>query len=117
MSTRKGTVQFLEDIISSSVEIIKEKLLSDPEKEKQIEDKEATALNLAVSTLIISDFVEKRIKGYTFNIEQRADCEAVSGAYLQYAHCRLKSIEDKNQNISLSDISDINLDLINTKEI
>ncbi|KAI5168353.1 arginyl-tRNA synthetase [Pancytospora epiphaga] len=97
MSTRNGQVHFLEDVITNSAAVIKEKLLTD---DKGIEDKDSTALILAVSTLLIADFGAKRIKGYTFDIEQRANCEAGSGAYLQYAHCRLLSIEAKNAGLS-----------------
>ncbi|KAI4290769.1 arginyl-tRNA synthetase [Pancytospora philotis] len=111
MSTRNGQVHFLEDIIATSADVIKQKLLDDA---KDIEDKDRTALILAVSTLIIADFGAKRIKGYTFNIEQRANCEAGSGAYLQYAHCRLLSIENRNTEVSTAAPD---LALINTPEV
>lgn len=117
MSTRNGQVHFLEDVITSSAEVVNEKILSDPAREIKIEDKDETAINLAVSTLLIADFGAKRIKGYTFDIEQRATCESGSGAYLQYAQCRLKSIETKNTDIDLSDISSIDFDHVNTEEV
>lgn len=117
MSTRNGQVHFLEDVIESSADAVTKNILSDPAKEHQIENKKETATNLAVSTLLIADFSAKRIKGYTFDIEQRANCENGSGAYLQYAHCRLKSIETKNSGIDISDIRSINFDLINNDEV
>lgn len=111
MSTRNGQVHFLEDVITTSAEVIRDQLLANA---KDITDKYATAMTLAVSTLLIADFGAKRIKGYTFNIEQRANCEAGSGAYLQYAHCRLLSIESKNSEINTHDAD---YSLVNTAEV
>lgn len=94
MSTRGGTVHFIDDIIQTSSDAIKTRLLAN----KDIEDTDinTTAKVLAISTLLIADFSAKRIKGYEFNFDDRANCEKGSGAYLQYAHCRLVSIEEHN---------------------
>lgn len=115
MSTRRGTVHFLEDIIQSSAEAIKSKLLV--KNGINCEDQESTANTLAVSTLLVADFSAKRIKGYTFDFEQRANCEKGSGAYLQYAHCRLRSIETMNSEFSVSDVSNIDFSLIDFEDI
>lgn len=115
MSTRRGTVHFLEDVIESSSSAIKERLLSN--KDVCVEDQDRTALILAISTLLVADFGAKRIKGYTFNAEQRANCEKGSGAYLQYAHCRLNSIEETNCTIDMVDISDVDFGLIDIPEV
>lgn len=105
MSTRNGTAHFLEDIIESSAEVIDNKLLSG----RDISDRLGTARNLALTTLLIADFTAKRGKGYTFNIEQRANCEAGSGAYLQYAHVRLLSIERHNSDVLVDPDVDLHL--------
>lgn len=117
MSTRNGQVHFLEDVITTSARIVKENILSNPDKEIKIENQEETALNLAVSTLLIADFGAKRIKGYTFDIEKPANCENGSGAYLQYAHCRLKSIETKNSDLDLTDLSLIDFECLNQTDV
>lgn len=106
MSTRNGQVHFLEEVIERSARAVNENILSRPDKKVQLSNKEEVATNLAVSTLIVADFSAKRIKGYTFDIESRANCEKGSGAYLQYAHCRLKSIESVNSELDLSNVSD-----------
>lgn len=115
MSTRKGTVHFLEDIIESSAEAIKSKLLDN--KDIPCEDRDSTANNLAISTLLVADFSAKRTKGYTFDFNQRATCEKGSGAYLQYAHCRLHSIEEINSDLNNYDISSINFDIIDVADV
>ncbi|KAI5150335.1 arginyl-tRNA synthetase [Enteropsectra breve] len=117
MSTRNGTAHFLEEIIENSADVIKKTILSDSSKEAQIKDKDATALNLAITTLLTADFGAKRIKGYVFDIDKRANCESGSGAYLQYAHCRLLSIEQKNAEINMEDLDDIKFDALNNAEI
>lgn len=115
MSTRSGTVHLIEDIIESSSNAIRERLLSN--KDICDKDRDETALVLAISTLLVADFGAKRIKGYTFSAEQRANCEKGSGAYLQYAHCRLNSIEEINNSIDMADISDVDFSLIDFPEI
>lgn len=112
MSTRRGNVHFLEDVIETSAEAVKERLLKGSNDE--ITDMEATAENLAISTLLISDFGAKRDIGYTFDIEKRANCDAGSGAYFQYCHCRLLSIEEKNSNFITDDPD---LDLVESDDV
>lgn len=110
MSTRNGNVSLIEDIIETSAIAIKSKVLarerlSNTEMD-EIDESEInkTAHILAISTLLIADFEAKRIKGYTFDADQRANCEKGSGAYLQYAHCRLLSIEKVNESLDLSNV-------------
>lgn len=115
MSTRGGTVHFIEDIIQASSEAVKTRLLAN--KGISPEDVDNVAAILAVSTLLIADFSAKRIKGYTFDFEKRANCESGSGAYLQYAHCRLRSIEEHNSASVVSDVSGIDFSVIDTPEV
>lgn len=115
MSTREGTVHFLEDIIQTSSQAIKTRLLSNADV--GCEDVEKTAKVLAISTLLIADFSAKRIKGYAFDFEQRANCEKGSGAYIQYTHCRLCSIEEHNSSSLVDDLSKIDFSVIDTPEV
>ncbi|ELA42340.1 arginine-tRNA ligase [Vittaforma corneae ATCC 50505] len=115
MSTRGGTVHFLEDIIQTSSEAIKARLLVN--EDMNSEDIEKTAKILAISTLLVADFSAKRIKGYAFDFEKRANCEKGSGAYLQYAHCRLHSIEKNNSSSMADDLSSIDFSVIDVPEI
>lgn len=118
MSTRKGNVFLLEDIIEASCNAIKSRVLSREMSDTRICDEslqqnvDKTAYILAISTLLVADFEAKRIKGYTFDADQRANCDKGSGAYLQYAHCRLLGIERMNSSIDLSIPESINLSLI-----
>lgn len=112
MSTRKGTVKFLEDIIDIATDVMKKEINVNQEKAAMIEDIDFTALQLAVSTLVIMDFSAKRIKGYEFDVEKRAKNVNGTGPYFQYAHCRLNSIEERNKNIIIKDVNEINFEHI-----
>jgi len=116
MSTRKGQVHFLEDVLDMATQIAKDKLLSDPKKQDAIKDKDRTALILAVTTLLVSDFSATRVMDYTFDIEKKTTSEKGSGAYLQYAHCRLKSIEENNASLDLTDLESIDYSVISDDE-
>lgn len=117
MSTRRGKVEFLEGIIDDATEVMRKEMLLNEEKASKIEDIDKTAETLAISTLLVMDFSAKRVKGYEFDVEKRAKNVSGTGPYLQYAHCRLRSIEDKNQHIDYSDIDSIDFGLINTPEV
>lgn len=99
MSTRKGTVVFLEDIINEAKSVMLEKMKRNIEKFNLIGDVDKTCEILAVSAIIVQDFSAKRIKNYTFDINQCTEINGFTGPYLQYCHCRLKSIEEKNLNL------------------
>lgn len=99
MSTRKGTVVFLEDIITEAKEVMLNKMKDNKEKFEQIKNVDETCEVLALSALIIQDFSAKRIKNYDFNMERNTETNGFTGPYLQYMHCRLNSLEDKNKNL------------------
>ncbi|KRH95190.1 Arginyl-tRNA synthetase [Pseudoloma neurophilia] len=99
-STRKGNLVFLEDIINEAKDAMHETMKENVEKYSKIEDSDNTALQLAVSALIIQDLSAKRIKDYNFDIKRYTSYEGHTGPYLQYTHCRLVSIQKKNENIT-----------------
>lgn len=99
MSTRKGTVVFLEDIINEAKEVMLEKMKKNVEKYEKIKNVDETCQILALSALIVQDFSAKRIKNYDFNMERNTETNGFTGPYLQYMHCRLISIEDKNKDL------------------
>lgn len=107
MSTRKGEVVFLEDVINKTKEVMKQKIIENNEKNKEkreeITNIDETALQLAISGLIIQDFSAKRHKDYTFNMDRCTNITGETGPYLQYTHCRLYNIQLKNSHITFSD--------------
>ena len=60
MSTRKGTVVFVEDIIREAVTCMHEQMQKNEEKYKAIEDPEETSLNIGITGVKIQDMQAKR---------------------------------------------------------
>ncbi|RKF82707.1 Arginine--tRNA ligase, cytoplasmic [Golovinomyces cichoracearum] len=95
MSTRKGTVKFLDDILRDVGEKMHEVMQKNQTKYEQIEDPLATADILGISSVMVQDMSGKRINNYEFNMETMTSFEGDTGPYLQYAHARLCSITRK----------------------
>ncbi|TBU01510.1 arginine--tRNA ligase [Hamiltosporidium tvaerminnensis] len=117
MSTRKGTVVFLEDIIDEAKAAMYEAMQRNQEKFLKIENPEFTTNTLAVSAIIIQDFSAKRVKNYKFDMTRNTTTEGETGPYLQYTHCRLVSIENKNKNLNFKDLTEIDFDLIKEESV
>ncbi|OLY84439.1 Arginine-tRNA ligase, cytoplasmic [Smittium mucronatum] len=95
MSTRKGTVVFLNDIIEQTTESMHEIMKQNEKKYSQIEDPDKVAEIVAISAIVIQDLSARRIKDYEFDWSRMLSFEGDTGPYLQYAHARLCSVERK----------------------
>lgn len=95
MSTRKGTVKFLDDILRDVADKMHEVMKKNEDKYSQVENPTAVADVLGISSVMVQDMTGKRINNYTFNMEAMTSFEGDTGPYLQYAHARLCSIERK----------------------
>jgi arginyl-tRNA synthetase len=95
MSTRKGTVKFLDDIIQTVKDKMLEVMKKNDAKYNQLDDPEGVADILAITAIMVQDLTGKVRNGYEFNIDQMTAFEGDTGPYLQYAHARLCSIERK----------------------
>ncbi|KAI0659950.1 arginyl-tRNA synthetase [Cubamyces menziesii] len=96
MSTRKGTVVFLDQIIREAASVMHEQMRKNEDKYNAIEDPEYVAQEIGITGIKIQDMAAKRINNYTFNWDRMLSFEGDTGPYLQYAHVRLSSIERKN---------------------
>jgi len=114
MSTRKGQVVFLDDILDDAKEVMMGVMQQNADKYAQIDDPEMTADVLAVSAVVVQDMAARRVKDYDFKIERVTQFEGDTGPYLQYAHSRLCSVE-RRSDINL-DAEPADLDLLVEKE-
>ncbi|KAM5543606.1 hypothetical protein V8D89_002857 [Ganoderma adspersum] len=96
MSTRKGTVVFLDQIIREAASVMHEQMRKNEDKYNAIEDPENVATEVGITGIKIQDMAAKRINNYNFNWDRMLSFEGDTGPYLQYAHVRLSSIERKN---------------------
>lgn len=92
MSTRRGNVKFLDDIITDVGEFMHDVMKRNEEKYKQIENPAQTAELLGISAIMVQDMLGKKINDYEFSLERMTSSEGDTGPYLQYAHARLCSI-------------------------
>ncbi|KAF9111870.1 hypothetical protein BGX27_004343 [Mortierella sp. AM989] len=97
MSTRKGTVVFLEDILEETRDTMHEVMKKNEHKYAQIEDPVEVADNIGISAIMVQDASARRIKNYDFDWKRMFSFEGDTGPYLQYAHARLCSIERKTE--------------------
>ncbi|KAH3899254.1 Arginine--tRNA ligase, cytoplasmic [Saccharomycodes ludwigii] len=112
MSTRKGTVVFLDNILEETKDKMHEVMKKNEEKYKQIENPEEVADLVGISAVMIQDMQSKRINNYEFKWERMLSFEGDTGPYLQYAHSRLRSVERNASNITEHDIVNADYSLL-----
>ncbi len=89
MSTRKGKVVLLEDLLIEAVERIR-KIIE--EKNPSLENKETVARDVGIGAVIFADLCTKRNKDVVFDWDEVLNFEGETGPYIQYTHARLCSI-------------------------
>ncbi|KAK1966187.1 arginyl-tRNA synthetase [Colletotrichum sublineola] len=114
MSTRKGTVKFLDDILRDVGDKMHEVMKKNEAKYSQVENPEATADILGISSVMVQDMSGKRINNYKFDMDTMTSFEGDTGPYLQYAHARLCSIFRK-AGIPEEDVVKADLSLLTEK--
>ena len=93
MSTRKGTVVFLEDILDEAQSVMHSVMKQNTEKYARISNPEHTANIIGLSAVMVQDMAARRVKDYDFYLARMTSFEGDTGTYIQYSHTRLCSIE------------------------
>lgn len=114
MSTRKGTVKFLDDILHDVGDKMHEVMKKNEVKYSQVENPEQTADILGITSVMVQDMTGKRINNYEFNLEAMTSFEGDTGPYLQYAHARLCSMTRKSE-LNVDELPSANFDLLTEK--
>ena len=89
MSTRKGKVIFMEDVLNKSIELARKVI---DEKNPKLNDKENVAQVVGVGAIIFGDLVNDRVKDVLFDWNKILDFEGDTAPYLQYTYARASSI-------------------------
>lgn len=94
MSTRKGRVVFLEDVLNEAISRAKTKLL---ESNKQLSEAEidVIARQVGVGAVIYMDLGQSRTRNINFDWDKALSLEGNSAPYIQYAHARATSLLNK----------------------
>ncbi|ANZ73187.1 BA75_00162T0 [Komagataella pastoris] len=103
MSSRRGTVVFLDNILEETKEKMHDVMRKNDSKYQQIANPEEVADLVGISAVMIQDMQSKRINNYEFKWERMTSFEGDTGPYLQYAHSRLASIT-RNADIDLAEL-------------
>lgn len=98
MSTRKGTLVELNDLLKQSVEKSREILF---QKNPTLTSQELNEVSeiVGVGAILYNDLHQSRIKNISFDWDRMLDLEGGSAAYLQYTYARIQSIIRKLEEV------------------
>ena len=104
MSTRKGKVVYLEDVIARCVE----KALSIiAEKNPSLENKEEIAKTVGVGAVIFGALYNNKIKDITFSYDKVLNFEGETSCYVQYTCARAASVLAKGGNAASFEVGQV----------
>lgn len=89
LSTRKGKIVLLEDVLNDSIAMA-EKAIA--EKNPNLVNKELVAKQVGVGAIIFHDLRGDRMNEIDFNLEHMLKFEGETGPYVQYTNARINSI-------------------------
>jgi len=89
MSTRKGNVIFLEDVLDEAVQRV---LAIIDEKNPDLPRKAEVAEMLGMGAVVFFDALNDRVKSITFTWDRVIALDGDTGPYVQYAHARIMSV-------------------------
>lgn len=93
MSTRKGQVVLLEDVLDEAKSRAKEKVIENQQAGRiHTADPDQLAEQVGLAAILFGDLKNRRTTDYTFDWEEVLNFEGHTGPYLQYAHARACSI-------------------------
>ncbi|MFS0874945.1 arginine--tRNA ligase [Solibacillus isronensis] len=92
MSTRKGRVILLKDVLKEAVETATRNI---EEKNPTLNNKQTVAEQVGIGAVIFNDLKNFRLNDIEFSLTQMLNFEGETGPYVQYTHARIHSILQK----------------------
>ena len=89
MSTRKGKVVFLEDVLNKAVEQTRQIIM---EKNVNTDNVDITAKQVGIGAVIFNELSNSKIKDYVFSWDKVLNFDGETGPYVQYTHARAASV-------------------------
>lgn len=89
MSTRQGTLIFLEDVLNKATELALQIIR---EKNPGLEEKADVARQVGIGAVIFGDLSNDRVKNIDFDWDKVLDFSGETAPYIQYSHARICSI-------------------------
>ncbi len=102
MSTRKGRVVFLEDVLNQAIEKTRETILSKNPDAKNVDE---IAKQVGVGAVVFQELSNSRIKDYTFSWDKTLSFDGETGPYVQYTHARCCAVLRKANEEATTDIN------------
>lgn len=102
LSTRKGQVVFLEDVLNKAVDKTKEIMEN---RDGKIENVDEVAEIVGIGAVKFQELYNNRIKDYVFDWDEVLNFDGETGPYVQYTYARAKSVlrkADYNENTEIS---------------
>ncbi|MCB2354518.1 arginine--tRNA ligase [Clostridium estertheticum] len=115
LSTRKGDVIFLDDLLNQAVAKTLEVI---NEKNPELENKKDVAKKVGIGAIVFTYLKNHRERDIVFNWEEMLSFDGETGPYVQYTYARAKSILRKVEETSKNNETDVELDYdkLNSKE-
>ena len=89
LSTRKGNMVLLEDLLSQAVTKARDII---EEKSPNLENKDEVARQVGIGAVVYTDLSNNRIKDIDFRWDRALNFDGESGPYVQYTHARCCSV-------------------------
>ncbi|MRJ47156.1 arginine--tRNA ligase [Fundicoccus ignavus] len=103
LSTRKGKIVLLEEVLKEAVDLALEQITA---KNPDLANKEAVAHQVGVGAVIFHDLKTERMNSFDFNLAEIVQFEGETGPYVQYTYARSKSIIRKYGKEISTDLTD-----------
>lgn len=110
LSTRRGHVIFLEDVLNKAIDKTKEIMI---ERNAEIDDLDETAKIVGIGAVKFQELYNNRIKDYVFNWDNLLNFNGETGPYVQYTYARAKSVLTK---AGIEEFEEINFKKLNSDE-
>lgn len=105
LSTRKGKIILLEEVINEAIQLAEKTI---DEKKPLLENKKEVAKIVGVGAVIFSDLKQHRKHDIDFDLKKMLQTEGETGPYVQYTYARACSILRKVQEVNTLQVSDVN---------
>ncbi len=108
LSTRKGNVVFLDQVLKDAVSLAKKQI---QEKNPDLADQDQVAHDVGVGAVVFHDLKNDRLDNFDFDLEEVVRFEGDTGPYVQYTNARAQSVLRKAAKMGVKPAQDgFNLD-------